>query len=158
PGQRERTPNRSTGGCISQTSISKHSTGPAADSLSRALHQITRTRHRSRHTPTHSGIISKSHGTPERSSHDNSQPVSPTQSSPGGRASVPLGRMRQRPLPVLLENFEVQNLSSRHHSPSSSPLALPFDCDSIVLRLSYEPHANSAQTSPGGRAPVTGPA
>ncbi|GFR32103.1 hypothetical protein TNCT_33251 [Trichonephila clavata] len=105
PGQKERTPNRSTGGCISQTSISKHSTGPAADSLSRALHQITRTRHRSRHTPTHSGIISKSHGTPERSSHDNSQPVSPTLSSPGGRASVPLGRMRQRPLPVLLEKF-----------------------------------------------------
>ncbi|GFQ85723.1 hypothetical protein TNCT_273761 [Trichonephila clavata] len=45
----------------------------------------------------------------------------------------------------------------RHHSPSSSPLALPFDCDSIVLRLSYQPHANSAPTSPGGRAPVTRP-
>ncbi|GFQ64991.1 hypothetical protein TNCT_20801 [Trichonephila clavata] len=115
PGQRERTPNRSTGGCISQTSISKHSTGPAADSLSRALHQITRTRHRSRHTPTHSGIIPKSHGTPERSSHDNSQPVSPTLSSPGGRASVPLGRMRQRPLPVLLERFR-----------SPKPLHFPF--------------------------------
>ncbi|GFQ94937.1 hypothetical protein TNCT_497801 [Trichonephila clavata] len=47
------------------------------------------------------------------------------------------------------KNFEVQNLSS------SPPLALPFDCDSLVLRLSYEPHTNSAQTSPGGRAPVT---
>ncbi|GFQ98026.1 hypothetical protein TNCT_354251 [Trichonephila clavata] len=280
---RERTPNRSTGGCISQTSISKHSTGPAADSLSRALHQITRTRHRSRHTPTHSGIISKSHGTPERSSHDNRQPVSPTQSSPGGRASVPLGRMRQRPLPVLLEKFRSpkplvlattrrrlhhslfpstatrsscdfptsltrtlhqlpRRQGSRHRGPhetapssggprkiskskttplpvlffitcnftspfdcnsivfptrlartvhklprrlgfrtprphatapsSGGPrkiskskntplpvlvfisLALPFDCNSIVLRLSYEPHTKSAQTSPDGRAPV----
>ncbi|GFR31544.1 hypothetical protein TNCT_90061 [Trichonephila clavata] len=33
-------------------------------------------------------------------------------------------------------------------------LALPFDCNSIVLRLSYEPHTKSAQTSPDGRAPV----
>ncbi|GFQ90875.1 hypothetical protein TNCT_668391 [Trichonephila clavata] len=42
---------------------------------------------------------------------------------------------------------------SRHHLPSSSPLALPFNTDSILSRLPHEPRTHS--TSPDGLAPVT---
>ncbi|GFR31839.1 hypothetical protein TNCT_67851 [Trichonephila clavata] len=80
--------------------------------------------------------------------HANSAPT-----SPGGRAPVPLGRMRQRPLPVLLEKFRspktlllATTRCRRHH----------LICPSTATRSSRNFHTSLAPTSPAGRAPVTG--
>ncbi|GFQ97096.1 hypothetical protein TNCT_191031 [Trichonephila clavata] len=75
------------------------------------------------------------------------------QTSPDGRAPVPLGRMRQRPLPVLLEKFR---------SPKPIVLATTrcrlhhLICPSTATRSSRNFHTSLAPTSPDGRAPVTG--
>ncbi|GFQ84385.1 hypothetical protein TNCT_32741 [Trichonephila clavata] len=88
----------------------------------------TRTRHPSGHTRAHSRIISKSDGTPERSSHD---------TTPPRRLPVDLENFTS-PKPLLLATSCSARAESRfgdRFTPSSSPLS---------------------STSPDGGAPVTG--
>ncbi|GFQ96482.1 hypothetical protein TNCT_471721 [Trichonephila clavata] len=152
----------------------------------------TRTRHPSGHARAHSRIISKSDGTPERSSHDTTPPrrlpvdlenfTSPKPlllaTSCSTRAQVSLRRPIHSELLATFLHLSRRRGSrhrgphepapssggprkiskskaarSRHHLPSSSPLALPFNTDSILSRLPHEPRTHS--TSPDGLAPVT---
>ncbi|GFR26790.1 hypothetical protein TNCT_154851 [Trichonephila clavata] len=92
----------STGGCISRTSISKHSTGPADDSFSRSLLQFG--------------------GTPERGIHPDT--LEPT---PGSFQSPMEHRNEAHTTPLLPDGprkFHKSKTSPRHFLLSSSQVSL----------------------------------
>ncbi|GFR33088.1 hypothetical protein TNCT_96031 [Trichonephila clavata] len=92
----------STGGCIGQTSISKHSTGPADDSFSRSLHRFG--------------------GTPERGIHPDT--LEPT---PGSFQSPMEHRNEAHTTPLLPDGFRWTSKISQVQNLSFSPLPAPLE-------------------------------
>ncbi|GFQ90906.1 hypothetical protein TNCT_698731, partial [Trichonephila clavata] len=92
----------STGGCISRTSISKHSTGPADDSFSRSLLQFG--------------------GTPERGIHPDT--LEPT---PGSFQSPMEHRNEAHTTPLLPDGFRWTSKISQVQNLSFSPLPAPLE-------------------------------
>ncbi|GFQ90926.1 hypothetical protein TNCT_698831 [Trichonephila clavata] len=125
----------STGGCISRTSISKHSTGPADDSFSRSLLQFG--------------------GTPERGIHPDT--LEPT---PGSFQSPMEHRNEAHTTPLLPDGFrwtskisQVQNLS---FSPLPAQLRRPIHSELLATFLHLSRRRGSRHRGPHEPAPSSG--